>query len=166
MQYNKEISAEDELIQLLLKRQSELNALLEVTRAINKNMGIPVLIQMLQVILKSYLEVGKLRFLIERDNTYTLLSKYGGDFEPVGLLCKACLKLNKIKSPAPLTGREDPILKNYDYFIPIYFKKRASAFVLIGDFNTSGELLNNDLNFIQTLVNVIVVALENKKLFR
>jgi len=166
MHNNEEISAEDELIRLLLKRQTELNALLEITRAINKNMAIPVLIQMLQVILKSYLEVGKLRFLIERDNTYTLLSKYGGDFEPVGLLCKACLKLNKIKSPAPLTGREDPILKNYDYFIPIYFKKRASAFVLIGDFNTSGELLNNDLNFIQTLVNVIVVALENKKLFR
>ena len=27
-------------------------------------------------------------------------------------------------------------------------------------------MLNNDLNFIQTLINVIVVALENKKLFR
>lgn len=166
MHNEEEISAEDELIQLLLKRQSELNALLELTRAINKNMGIPVLIQMLQVILKSYLQVGKLRFLIERDGGFTLLSKYGGDIETISALNKACLTLNKIKSPAPLSGHENGLLKNYDFFIPIYLKKRAIAFVLIGDFNNSGELLNNDLNFIQTLVNVIVVAIENKKLFK
>jgi phosphoserine phosphatase RsbU/P len=41
-------SGEDELIRLLLKRQSELNSLLEVTRAINKNTSTPVLIQMLE----------------------------------------------------------------------------------------------------------------------
>lgn len=161
-----EISAEDELIRLLLKRQTELNALLEVTQAINQNTGTQVLIQMLQVILKSYLQVGTLRFLIEKDGKYALLSKYGGDFEPLGVLHKACLKLNKIKSPVPLAEHDDVILKKYDYFIPIYHKKKALAFILIGDFNTPGELLNNDLNFIQTVVNVIVVALENKKLFK
>ena len=166
MQNIDEISPEDELIRLLLKRQTELNALLEVTQAINKDTGTPVLIQMLQVILKSYLQVGKLRFLIEKNDSYVLLSKYGGEIEPISALHKACLKLNKIKWPAPLAGHEDPLLKKYDYFIPIYHKKKALAFALIGDFNTSGELLHNDLNFIQTVVNVIVVALENKKLFR
>ncbi|WP_428330449.1 PP2C family protein-serine/threonine phosphatase [Mucilaginibacter sp.] len=166
MQNIDEFSAEDELIRLLLKRQTELNALLEVTQAINKDTSTPVLIQMLQVILKSYLQVGKLRFLIEKEGSYILLSKYGGDIEPVGVLHKACLKLNKIKWPTPVATHEDPLLKKYDYFIPIYHKKKALAFALIGDFNTSGELLNNDLNFIQTVINVIVVALENKKLFR
>ncbi|HEY5325512.1 MAG TPA: PP2C family protein-serine/threonine phosphatase [Mucilaginibacter sp.] len=166
MQNINEISPEDELIRLLLKRQTELNALLEVTQAINKDTGTPVLIQMLQVILKSYLQVGKLRFLIEKNGTFVLLTKYGGDAEPLAALQKACVKLNKIKWPAPLADHEDPLLKKYDYFIPIYHKKKAIALALIGDFNTSGELLNNDLNFIQTVVNVIVVALENKKLFR
>jgi len=166
MQNIDEISAEDELIRLLLKRQTELNALLEVTQAINQNTGTPVLIQMLQVILKSYLQVGKLRFLIEKDDAYALVSKYGGDIEAVGILHKACLKLHKFKSPTPISDHEDLLLKKYDYFIPIYHKKKALAFVLIGDFNPSAELLNNDLNFIQTVVNVIVVALENKKLFR
>lgn len=161
-----EISAEDELIRLLLKRQTELNALLEVTQAINKDTRTSVLIQMLQVILKSYLQVGKLRFLIEKDGTYVLISKYGGDIEKIGDLHAACQKLNKIKYPAPLADHEDQLLKKYDYFIPIYHKKKALAFALIGDFKTSGELLNNDLNFIQTVINVIVVALENKKLFK
>lgn len=166
MQNIDEISAEDELIRLLLKRQTELNALLEVTQAINKDTGTPVLVQMLQVILKSYLQVGKLRFLIEKSGSFVLLSKYGGDIEPLSELHKACLKLNKYKLPAPLADHEDFLLQQYDYFIPIYHKKKALAFALIGDFHTSGELLNNDLNFIQTVINVIVVALENKKLFR
>lgn len=166
MQIVEEISDEDELIRLLLKRQTELNALLEVTQAINKDIGTPVLIKMLQVILKSYLHVGKLRFLVEMDGSYVLLSKYGGEIEPVEVLYKACLKLNKIKLPVPLAGHDDEALKKYDYIIPIYHKKKALAFALIGDFNPSPKLLNNDLNFIQTVVNVIVVALENKKLFR
>lgn len=166
MQNNVPSSGEDELIRLLLKRQSELNSLLEVTRAINKNAATPVLIQMLEVILQNYLQVGTFRFLIEKEGNYACISKYGGEFEPVGALNKACLSLNKIKSPESLAGNQNPILKNYDYFIPIYHKSKALAFALIGDFNTSGEMLNNDLNFIQTMINVVVVALENKKLFR
>jgi len=166
MQQTDDISAEDELIRLLLKRQTELNALLEITQAINKDTGTPTLLQMLQVILKSYLQVGKLRFLIEKDGGYVLMSKYGGEIEPISTLQRACLKLNKFKWPTPLANHEDPLLGKYDYFIPIYHKKKALGFALIGDFNPASELLNNDLNFIQTVVNVIVVALENKKLFR
>ncbi len=42
MQQTDDISAEDELIRLLLKRQTELNALLEITQAINKDTGTPI----------------------------------------------------------------------------------------------------------------------------
>ncbi|TSJ43371.1 serine/threonine-protein phosphatase [Mucilaginibacter corticis] len=157
---------EDELIRLLLKRQSELNSLLEVTRAINKNVATPVLIQMLEVILQNYLQVGVFRFLIEKNGTFACVSKYGGEVEPTSALNRACATLNKVKSPESLAGNTNDVLKKYDYFIPIYVKSKAVAFALIGDFNTSGEMLNNDLNFIQTMINVVVVALENKKLFR
>src|SRR5476651_2062683 len=102
MQNINESSAEDELIRLLLKRQTELNALLEITQAINKDTGTSVLIQMLQVILKTYLDVGKLRFLIEQDGNYGLISKYGGEIEDLTALNKACSKLKKFKSPTPL----------------------------------------------------------------
>ncbi len=166
MQNIEEISGEDELIRLLLKRQSELNSLLEVTRAINKNIATPVLIQMLEVILQNYLQVGKLRFLIEHDGSFVCISSYGGEVESTKLLHVACKKLNKIRSFASVSGHDDQLLKKYDYFIPIYHKSKALAYALIGDFNTTEEMLHNDLNFIQTLINVIVVALENKKLFR
>src|ERR1700740_1213703 len=118
MQDNEVISAEEELIRLLLKRQTELNALLEITQAINKDTATSTLLQMLQVILKSYLQVGKLRFLIEKDGSYVLLSKYGGDIEPLGDLHNACLKLGKFKWPTPLANHENRLLAKYDYFIP------------------------------------------------
>jgi len=165
MQSIEEISGEDELIRLLLKRQSELNSLLEVTRAINKNISTPVLIQMLEVIMQNYLQVGRLRFLIEHEGSFICISSYGGETESTKSLHNACKKL-KLKSAAPLTQYTDALLKNYDYFIPFYHKSKPLAYALIGDFNTTDEMLNNDLNFIQTLINVIVVALENKKLFR
>ena len=165
MQSIEEISGEDELIRLLLKRQSELNSLLEVTRAINKNISTPVLIQMLEVIMQNYLQVGRLRFLIEHEGSFVCISSYGGETEGTKALHNACKKM-KTRAPAPLTQNNDLLLKNYDYFIPFYHKSKPLAYALIGEFSTTDEMLNNDLNFIQTLINVIVVALENKKLFR
>jgi len=166
MQNIDEISGEDELIRLLLKRQSELNSLLEVTRAINKNISTPVLIQMLEVIMQNYLQVGKLRFLIEHDGDFICISSYGGEAETVKALYQSCRRLNKAKALTAIAGHDDYLLRKYDYFIPFYQKSKPIAYALIGDFNTTEEMLNNDLNFIQTLINVIVVALENKKLFR
>ena len=166
MQKTEEISGEDELIRLLLKRQSELNSLLEVTRAINKNISTPVLIQMLEVIMQNYLQVGRLRFMIEHEGSFVCISSYGGEEESTKMLYQACRKLSKARALTSLANQDDSILKKYNYFIPFYQKTKAIAFALIGDFNTTDEMLSNDLNFIQTLINVIVVALENKKLFR
>jgi len=166
MQTNYDSSGEDELIRLLLKRQSELNALLEVTRAINKNTPTPVLIQMLEVILLRNLQVGKFRFLVEEDESIICISKYGGEIEHVGVLHAACVTLSKNKSPTAIANHADPVLNKYDYFIPIYQKSKLVASALIGNFKSAPEMLNNDLNFIQTLINVVLVALENKKLFR
>src|SRR3954462_5256401 len=103
-------SSQDELIRLLLKRQSELNSLLEVTRAINKNTATSVLIQMLEVILQNYLHVGSFRFLIEKNNTYACISKYGGEIESSAVLSKACASMDNIKSPEALAQNSNAVL--------------------------------------------------------
>lgn len=166
MYNNHHDQGEEELIRLLLKRQSELNALLEITRAINKNSSTPVLIQMMEAILQTYLNVGRLRLIIEKDDSFICISKYGGHFETLPVLLQACSTLKKVKSPSPLTDHNKGLLKDYNYFIPIYSKNKPLAYTLIGDFTSSEEMLDNDLHFIQTLVNAIIVALQNKKLFR
>ncbi|RYY23565.1 MAG: serine/threonine-protein phosphatase [Sphingobacteriaceae bacterium] len=163
---NYSYSDEDELIRLLLKRQAELNALLEITQAINKNASITMLVDMLEVIMKDYLHVGKFRFITEVDNKFRCISYYGGDFEQHRVLVQSCKGLGKFKGPVSVNLHENEVLKKYDYFIPVFQKNKMLAFALIGDFETTPQMMGNDLNFIQTLTNVIMVALENKKLFK
>ncbi|HEY1024578.1 MAG TPA: hypothetical protein VGE26_05390, partial [Sphingobacteriaceae bacterium] len=81
---------ENELIQLLLKRQAELNSLLEVTQAINKNMAASVLFEMLEVILKVHLKIGKMRLLIREDDHFYCASRFGGKAEAPQTLQKIC----------------------------------------------------------------------------
>ena len=68
-------------------------------------------------------------------------------------------------TPTKLSDHPDSQLNIYDYFIPVYHKNVSLAYVLVGDFETSQQFLNNYIDYIQTLINVIMVALENKKLF-
>lgn len=159
------ISDNSELIQLLLKRQAELNSLLEVTQAINKNSPTSILFEMLTFIFKAHLKIGKMRLVIKEDEYFYCASKFGGDFESPQALQKICQALQEISSIGALTSHPDKLVNNYDYFVPVSQDNHTLAFVLIGDLDTRPDLINNDLDFIQTLINVIVVALENKKLF-
>lgn len=160
------ITDESELIQLLLKRQAELNSLLEITQAINKNSSSSVLFEMLEVILNVHLKIGKIRLLIREGEHFYCASRFGGEFENAKTLQQTCQALGDFKNITSLKSHADIFLCKYDYFVPVFHKEEFLAFVLIGDFDIGQELLSNDLNFIQTLINVIVVALENKKLFK
>ncbi|TZF82317.1 PP2C family protein-serine/threonine phosphatase [Pedobacter sp. BS3] len=157
---------ENELIQLLLKRQAELNSLLEVTRAINRNSSSSVLFQMLEVIFKVHLKIGKMRLLVKEEEHFYCASKYGGKPEDIKTLQQICQVLQASKTTEKLSEHPHPALNSYQYFVPVRHKKAMLAFVLIGDFESEAELISNDLNFVQTLINLIIVALENKKLFK
>lgn len=163
---NSAINDESELIQLLLKRQAELNSLLEITQAINKNSSSSVLFEMLEVILNVHLKIGKIRLLIREGEHFYCATRFGGEFENAKTLQQTCQALGDFKNITSLKSNTDPLLSRYEYFVPVFHKEEFLAFVLIGDFDTGQNLLGNDLNFIQTLINVIVVALENKKLFK
>lgn len=160
------INDESELIQLLLKRQAELNSLLEITQAINKNSSSNVLFEMLEVILNVHLRIGKLRLLIREGEYFYCAARFGGEFENAKTLQQICQVVSDYKHITDLKANPDVLLSKYEFFVPVYHKDEFLAFVLIGDFDTGHELLSNDLNFIETLINVIVVALENKKLLK
>jgi phosphoserine phosphatase RsbU/P len=157
---------EGELIQLLLKRQAELNSLLEVTQAINRNSPATVLFEMLQVILNVHLKIGKMRLLVKEGGHFYCATRFGGAKESAKVLQQTCHVLQDINVISELKNHPSSLVNIYDYFVPIFHKEDSQAFVLLGDFNIKPELISNDLSFIQTLINVIVVALENKKLFK
>ena len=163
---NSILNDESELIQLLLKRQAELNSLLEITQAINKNSASSALFEMLEVILNVHLKIGKIRLLIREGEHFYCATRFGGDFENGKILQQTCQALADFKEITSLKSNADPLLNKYEYFVPVFHKDEFLAFVLIGDLDIGQNLLSNDLNFIQTLINMIVVALENKKLFK
>lgn len=156
---------DNELIQLLLKRQAELNSLLEITQAINRNAPDTSLFEMLDVIMRVHLKIGKMRLLVKDQEHFYCAAKFGGDFENAKEFQRICVLLQNTNTIAPLKLHTHKLVNKYEYFVPVVHNNTSIAFVLIGDFFTSPEMLSSDLNFVQTLINVIVVALENKKLF-
>lgn len=150
----------------MLKRQAELNSLLEITQAININSPSSVLFEMLEVILNVHLKIGKIRLLIKEGEHFYCATRFGGEFENAKTLQQTCQTLIDFRNITSLKSHDDPLLNKYEYFVPVFHNQELLAFVLVGDFDTSQNLLRSDLNFIQTLINVIVVALENKKLLK
>ena len=150
----------------MLKRQAELNSLLEITQAININSPSSVLFEMLEVILNVHLKIGEIRLLIKEGEHFYCATRFGGEFENAKTLQQTYQALIDFRNITSLKSQTDPLLNKYEYFVPVFHNQELLAFVLIGDFDTSQNLLSSDLNFIQTLINVIVVALENKKLLK
>lgn len=161
-----ESDAQIDIVELLLKRQAELSALLEITRAINSNVSSETLVEMLETIMRNNLKVKKFRLLLLNIDQFFCVSNFGGELEAPEDLQLIADELMPLKVPINISEHENPIFNSFDYFIPVHHKDEALAFVLVGKFKNDEKLLENSVDYIQTLINVIVVAFENKKLFK
>lgn len=147
-------------------QELKLNALLEVTKAINSNFSTTQLLDLYQDILENRLGVGKL-ILFSFDTDWKCLLRYGINksiqhftFE------KELLAINEIETIAFSKGE---LSKNFEIVIPVFHKKTPLAYVLLGDVNQEKLELSaaiKHLPYIQTLTNIIVVSIENKKLYK
>ncbi|WP_442796147.1 PP2C family protein-serine/threonine phosphatase [Pelobium manganitolerans] len=161
-----ESDAQIDIVELLLKRQAELSALLEITRAINSNVSSEALVEMLETIMRNNLKVKKFRLLLLNIDQFFCVSNFGGELEAPEDLQLIADELLPLKVPVHIASHSNPIFNAFDYFIPVHHKDEALAFVLVGNFDHGERLLENSVDYIQTLINVIVVAFENKKLFK
>jgi len=142
----------------------KLNILLEVTKAINDNTSRKELYYRFEEVLKKQLLIGKIVLFIY-DEDWECMIKYGvseKDFnieaERDLLSCKEILYLNL---------KTKPNLELFDVVIPVFHKEKPLAYLLIGDIDKERIEISPTIKhqpFIETLTNIIVVALENKKL--
>lgn len=144
----------------------KLNALLEVTKAINNNFSTGQLLDLFQDILENRLGVGKL-VLFSFDNEWKCLLKYGIRKE-VGTIQfeNELLSISEIET---INFSKGELSKQFEIVIPVYHKKTPMAYVLLSDVNEEKLELSaaiKHLPFVQTLTNIIIVAIENKKLFK
>lgn len=144
----------------------KLNALLEITKAINNNLSTSQLLDLYQDVLENRLKVGKL-VLFSFDKEWTCILKYGinEDFNHI----KFEEELLSIKEIETISFTKGNLSKSFEIVIPVYHKQIPLAYVLLGDVNEQKIELSaaiKHLPYIQTLTNIIVVAIENKKLYR
>lgn len=142
----------------------KLTALLEMTKAINNNVSTAQLLDIYQEILENRLKVGKL-VLFNFDTEWKCILKYGVDENFNHLVFEEeLLDISEIETISYSKGN---LSKRFEIVIPVYHKKTPLAFVLLGDIDEKKLEMSSaikHLPFIQTLTNVMIVAMENKKL--
>lgn len=142
----------------------KLNSLLEITNAINTNQPVEQLTRILGFILKEQLGFDKFILFTKQDNWRSLL-KTGIKGKVKNIDVEK--DLFRFKEITVIESSPSKILDEFDVVVPIFHKSQPLAYLLIAGLEHEKlrlkETLSN-ISFIQTLVNVIVVAVENKRM--
>ncbi len=143
----------------------KLKALLDITNAINTNVKIPKLLQTYKEVVCDNLKISKVALFIYKDKWECLFEHNNHD----GYVIDVSKDLKHIKEITFLSNSKTEIEKHYDIIVPVMHKSRQIAFVLIGDLDNNKIEVSpviKHLSYIQTLTNIIVVAIENKRLYK
>jgi sigma-B regulation protein RsbU (phosphoserine phosphatase) len=144
----------------------KLNALLEVTQAINANPSVQELLDKYTKILRDDLNIGRILIYKKNGGWDKLLCSGFSNPEQINIDVQS--DLIPYKEITFLTSAQNEQLEKFDIIIPVITQETALAFVLIGDIDEEAEGVSptiKHLNFIQTISNVILVAIENIRLF-
>ncbi|MBN1949705.1 MAG: SpoIIE family protein phosphatase [Bacteroidales bacterium] len=145
----------------------KLRSLLNITRAINENLTQDELLNRYETILRDDLNIGKL-VLYKKDEQWKCILSAGVTDNALQEIDveKYLMCFDEIQF---VTASEEEILSNFDIIIPVIHNGKHISFVLIGDIDEEGEGVSpviKHLNFIQTISNIIIVAIENIRLFK
>ena len=152
---------------LFALKQQQINSLLEITEAVNNNWPIHALVRVYESILIAQLGIQKIALLIKGENEkWTCLSYTGAniDFQQSNLTDFVSPFL-ELTSVGTINNYELP---EFEFVIPVAHKKTTIGLAFIGDFRLGEELDTKEekLKFTQTITNIILVANENKRLFK
>lgn len=146
----------------------KLNSLLSITKAINANLSTEDLLQRYETILREELNIGRV-----------LIYKYNFNKEDWEVILKSGCgeEVDEIDMEKDILGHEEiafvtaspnPSLRTFDNIIPVFHNNEPIAYVLIGDIDEETKGVSptiKHLHFIQTLSNIIIVAIENIRLY-
>ncbi len=154
----------NKLNEKLQLKEFKLNSLLEITKAINENYSIDRILNIYEYILREQLGISKL-MLYSRQEEWVCLLKYGAK----GAAKKVNVEkdLDHIKEITVIESSSSSSLNSFDVVIPVHHKDKALAYLLIGDLNEYEIRISPTIKhmpFIQTLTNIIIVAIENKRM--
>ena len=142
----------------------KLNSLLEITTAINSNAGVDQLIRIYEYILKEQLGFQKFILFNEQDDWNCLLKVgFKGKIKEIDVK----KDLFRFKEITVIESSHSKLLTEFDVVVPVYHKERPLAYLLFSDIIKDKLKLTDGLvnmGFVQTLTNIIVVAIENQRM--
>lgn len=144
-------------------KEFQLRALLDITKAINNNEDKEELLRLYAALMHDDLGITRLMFF-ENDGGWNCVQILGvGPEDGVPEVDGLMREFHDIR----YIGAQDVQgLGRFDIAIPVYHRERPLALLLIGDIDDEEQRMSptvKHLNFIQTLTNLIAVALENKR---
>lgn len=145
-------------------KQLQLHWLLQITKAINYNLPSDQLFEIYETVMHDHLRVNKLSLYVFEGEWKKMLAF--GETEGSTLL-------NPVQHFQELAGmqftndRMPEWVHGYESIIPVYHNQEPLAYAFIADLkNDNIKSLKEILPFIHTITNIIVVAIENKRLTR
>lgn len=150
---------------LLELKRLEADALLDVLRTINHSeLSIHQLCLIARNVLRAQLGVKKMVFLYESEKGWEEGLRLG--FSPFSDATLS--EIQQIKEVSSVAHDQFPHLmqEKAEYVIPIIQQGAFNAYFIIADFADTEVEAQNDLIFIETLGNILAVAIRNKQLFR
>lgn len=145
----------------------KLNTLLEVTKAINQNLPDKDLYILFAEILENDLKIGKSIMFMhqEQDSHWKKVLEYGASENEINTDVES--KLNHIEDIGVVSMESLTEATSFDVVIPVYNQSKILAYLMVGDldeFEIKPSPIIKHLPFIQTLANIIAVAVENQRL--
>lgn len=144
----------------------KLDSLLNISQAINENLSTEGLLKRYEKIIREDLGIGKV-VLFSYNNTWKCILSSGTKPEMFNEI-NVENDLLHFREITNLSTMEYPKLATFDVVIPVFHKSMPLAFVLLGDIEEERDGISpviKHLHFFQTLTNIIVVAIENKRLY-
>ncbi|MBA3648166.1 MAG: serine/threonine-protein phosphatase [Chitinophagales bacterium] len=142
---------------------SELQALLQLTQAVNNNLSSEGILKMFISILIKQLGINRLAIFLEEEGNWECRHYFGlaqEEYEDLD---------NRFEPEFRQIGRiQNHFFSRYfDFIFPVYHKDKPLLYTFLGDIMPRGEMdEHSKLNFIQVLSSIVAMALENKRLCR
>jgi sigma-B regulation protein RsbU (phosphoserine phosphatase) len=148
-------------------KQQQINSLLEITEAVNNNWPINALIRVFESILIAHLGIQKIALILKEDDSSWSCISYTGADESFSNLDYTHF-VQQFLDTTTVTSTSSYDLPEFEFVIPVAHKKSPIGFAFVGDFRAGEELDTKEekLKFTQTITNIILVANENKRLFK
>ncbi len=143
----------------------KLSSLLDITLAINENSSVHELLSLYDKILRKELKIGKI-LIFKLAETWTCILNSGFKNAPVDKIFVEN-HLSQFKEISFVPSDKSQNFNEIDIVIPVTNNNKTLAYILIGDIDEEGEGVSpviKHLNYIQTISNIIIVAIENIRL--